>query len=69
MKSRNIKFEYDRDADAAYLTLTRGKVHESEEVKPGMIIDLDEHDEIVGVEILRFSERFARRPKQRKLTG
>ena len=69
MKPRNVKFEYDRAADAAYLTLAHGKVLESEEVEPGVIVDLDQRDQIVGVEILRFAQRFMRRQKPKKLAG
>ena len=64
IKLKSIKFEYDREADAAYLRLRRGKVAESEEVEPGLIVDLDSDDQIVGVEILRFARRFARTRKK-----
>lgn len=66
-KRKSVKFEYDRDADAAYLKIGRGKVVESEEVQPGLIVDLDADDQVVGVEILRFTRRFRR--KSRKLAG
>ena len=70
MKRKNIKFEYDKEVDAAYLTLRQGKVLESEEVEPGLIVDFDADDQIVGVEILRFSRRFPRQPKStKKLAG
>jgi uncharacterized protein YuzE len=58
MKKRTIKFEYDPDVDAAYLTLTRARISESEEVRPGIVVDLDASDQIVGIEILRFTRRF-----------
>jgi len=59
-----IKFEYDRQTDAAYLTLRRSKIVESEEVKPGLIVDLGPDDQVVGVEILRFTRRFGRQTKK-----
>jgi uncharacterized protein YuzE len=62
-KRKSVKFEYDRESDAAYLTIRPGKVVESEEVKPGLIVDLGTDDEIVGVEILRFARRFGRLKK------
>jgi len=58
MKKKAIKFEYDPDVDAAYLTLRRARVAESEEVRPGIVVDFDAGNEIVGVEILRFTKRF-----------
>ena len=62
MKNKRIKFEYDRDVDAAYLTLSRGKVRDSEEVQPGLIVDFGLDDEIIGVEILA-SPGFLRQQK------
>ena len=66
-KHKPVKFEYDRDTDAAYLKIGRGKVVESEEVEPGLIVDLGADDQIVGVELLRFTSRFGR--KTGKLAG
>ncbi len=63
-KRKSVKFEYDRESDAAYLRIRPGRVVESEEVEPGLIVDLGPHDEIVGVEILRFTRRFVRRTKK-----
>jgi uncharacterized protein YuzE len=63
-KRTAVKFEYDRESDAAYLKLGAGKVVESEEVKPGLIVDFGERDQIIGVEILRFARRFSREKKK-----
>jgi uncharacterized protein YuzE len=65
MKAKHVKLEYDSEVDAAYLTLARGRVTESEEVQPGVILDFDARDQVLGVEILRFSRRF----KPRKANG
>jgi uncharacterized protein YuzE len=61
MKNKSITFEYDADVDAAYLKLKKGRVAESEEVRPGIVVDFDSSDQVVGVEILRFTKRFASR--------
>jgi uncharacterized protein YuzE len=58
MKPRHMKLEYDPEVDAAYLTLSAGKVIESEEVRPGLIVDFGADEKVLGVEILRFSRRF-----------
>jgi uncharacterized protein YuzE len=63
MKSKQVKLEYDPEVDAAYLTLSAGKVVESEEVRPGLVVDFGANEQVLGVEILRFSRRF--RPKSR----
>jgi uncharacterized protein YuzE len=70
MKRKTVKFEYDKEADAAYLSIARGKVVESEEVEPGLVVDFGADDQIVGVEILQFSRRFTRQTKStKKLAG
>ena len=39
---------------------------ESEEVKPGLIVDLDKNEQVLGVEILEFSRRFVSKRKARR---
>jgi uncharacterized protein YuzE len=65
MRKKQIKFEYDAEVDAAYLSLRPGRVAESEEVQPGLVVDFTSKGEIVGVEILNFRKRFnAQIPKR-----
>jgi uncharacterized protein YuzE len=52
-----MKITVDKEADALYMRLTDTRIHDSEEVKPGVILDYDEKNNLVGVEILRVSER------------
>ena len=66
MRTKSVKFEYDAEVDAAYLTLKRARIAESEEVRPGIIVDFDKSDEIVGVEILSFTKRFQARERMMK---
>jgi uncharacterized protein YuzE len=47
-----MKLEYDSQADAAYIKLSAGEVSDSEEVRPGVVVDYDAQDRIVGIEIL-----------------
>jgi len=58
MKKNTIKFEYDPEVDAAYLTLSKARIAESEEVGPEIVVDFDSSKVIVGIEILRFTKRF-----------
>lgn len=53
------KVRYDPEADAAYIDLSAAKTVESEEVAPGVILDYDEHDRIVGIEVLRARSQLA----------
>jgi len=66
MKPRHVKLDYDPEVDAAYLTLAAGKVVESEEVRPGLIVDFGPDEQILGVEILRFSRRFRPTPRPKR---
>jgi uncharacterized protein YuzE len=50
-----MKFNYDTIADAAYLNFNEGKVAKTVEMKNGVVVDLGEKGNIVGIEILNFS--------------
>ncbi len=52
-----MRLKVDRESDALYLRLDESKIVDSEEVTPGVVLDFNEHDEVVGVEILRLSKR------------
>jgi uncharacterized protein YuzE len=52
-----MKVTVDKEADALYMRLSDTQIHDSEEVKPGIILDYDEKNNLVGIEILRVSER------------
>ena len=52
-----FRIKYDRLADALYIRLRDGKIVESDEVAPGIIVDLDENNEIIGIEVLQVSKR------------
>lgn len=51
-----MKTTYDRDADALYIRFADAAVVESQEVRPGVVIDLDSQGRMVGLEILDASE-------------
>jgi uncharacterized protein YuzE len=52
-----MRVHFDEKADAIYLRLDESKIVESEEVHPGIILDFNERDEVVGVELLRVKGR------------
>ena len=52
-----MKGTIDPEADALYMRLSDTRIHDSEEVKPGVILDYDEKNNLIGIEILRVSER------------
>lgn len=52
-----MKMHYDQKTDALYLRLDDSKIIESAEVQPGIVLDYDANNQVVGVEILRVQER------------
>lgn len=52
-----MKVHFDEQADALYLRLDDSEIVDSEEVKPGIVIDFDARDQVVGIEILRVKKR------------
>jgi len=52
-----MKLHVDKETDALYLRLDDSRIMESEEVSPGVVLDFNECNEVVGVEILNLSKR------------
>lgn len=52
-----MKLKIDESTDALYLRLDDSDIIESEEVSPGIVIDFDANDQVVGIEILSLSKR------------
>ncbi len=52
-----MRLKVDREADALYLRLDDSQIVDSEEVSPGVVLDYNEADQVVGVEILGLSKR------------
>jgi len=52
-----LRLNVDREADALYLRLGDSKIVESGEVSPGIVLDFNEANEVVGIEMLHLSKR------------
>ena len=52
-----MKVTYDTDVDVLRIVLSGVTVEESDEEKPGLILDYDKDGNIVGLEILDASHR------------
>ncbi|GIW42038.1 MAG: hypothetical protein KatS3mg076_2615 [Candidatus Binatia bacterium] len=52
-----MKLKLDREADALYLTLSDAPAARSDEVSPGIVVDYDDQDRVVGIEMLYLSKR------------
>jgi uncharacterized protein YuzE len=58
-----MKITYDKIANAAYMTLRKGKVAKTVEMADDVIIDLDKKGNLLGIELLDASNQL---PKQGK---
>jgi uncharacterized protein YuzE len=52
-----VKVTYDPEVDVLSVLLAEGVVEESDESKPGVILDYDAKGHLVGLEILNASKR------------
>ena len=58
-----MKLEYDPELDAAYLRLRNAKVTGSDEIAPGVVMDVAADGRPVGFELLDASEILDGRPQ------
>jgi len=54
-----MKVTYDPEVDVLRIVLSDAAIEESDEDKPGVILDYDKEGNIVGLEILEASKRMA----------
>jgi uncharacterized protein YuzE len=52
-----MRLKIDSENDALYLRLDETAIVDSEEIKPGVVLDYNKDDKVVGVEILNISPR------------
>lgn len=52
-----MKMQYDEKADALYLRLDDSRIVESEEVRPGIVLDFNDGRQVVGIELLGLKRR------------
>ncbi|RLI48176.1 MAG: DUF2283 domain-containing protein [Candidatus Thorarchaeota archaeon] len=52
-----MRVDYDPVADALYFHVGGGEVASSEEISPGVIVDFDKTGNVLGIEVLSYSER------------
>lgn len=54
-----MKVTYDPEVDVLRIVLSNAPIEESDEGKPGVILDYDREGNVVGLEILNVSKRTA----------
>jgi uncharacterized protein YuzE len=52
-----VKVRYDPEVDVLSILLSEAAVEESDESKPGVVLDYDKSGNVVGIEILEASKR------------
>ena len=52
-----MKIRVDKENDVLYFRIDENRIVESEEVQPGVILDYDDENRVVGIEILGISKR------------
>jgi uncharacterized protein YuzE len=53
-----MKVKYDKEVDTLYIKFSDSPVKESDEDKPGIVLDYAVDGSIVGIEIMDASKRF-----------
>ena len=56
-----MRIRVDKENDALYFRFDESQIVESEEVEPGVILDFDANEQVVGIEILRISSRASKK--------
>jgi uncharacterized protein YuzE len=51
-----MRISYDEKADCLYIRLKETSYYESDEVRPGVLLDYDDKGNVIGIEILDASE-------------
>jgi uncharacterized protein YuzE len=52
-----VKVIYDKDTDTLSIIMRKGSVFESDETRPGLILDYDRARRLVSIELLDASEQ------------
>ena len=52
-----MKLTVDKEADALYLRLDKSRIAETEEIAPGVMLDFNPANEVVGAEMHYLSKR------------
>ena len=52
-----MRLHVDQEADALYLRLDESRIVDSGEVAPGVVLDYNAENQVVGIEILHLSKR------------
>ena len=54
-----MRLKYDPEADVLYIVLSEKGAYEGEHLDSGVVVNYDENGDVVSIEILSLSKRFA----------
>ena len=57
-----MRLRYDPEADALYIRFQEGEVGETDEVFPGVMLDVDNNGNLLGLEVLNASSKLGKKP-------
>ncbi len=57
-----MKITYDKEADALYMCVNRGKIKKTVEINSRVLVDVGDEGKVIGIELLFVSERI---PKEK----
>lgn len=57
-----MKVKYSSDVDILYIKLTDSPIEESDEDKPGVVVDYASDGSVVGIEIMNASKKWQSQP-------
>lgn len=52
-----MRIKVDYENDALYFRLDESRIVDSEEIRPGVVVDYDDKNNVIGVELLGISNR------------
>ncbi|MCW3109827.1 MAG: hypothetical protein JWQ09_4333 [Segetibacter sp.] len=55
-----MKVKYDKENDILYIRLSNNPIIESDSEKPGIVLDYDSEQNVVGIEVLNASKKMER---------
>ena len=55
-----MKIEYDKDADALYITIKEDYVERTDELENGVALDFDSSGNLIGIEVLNAAKKYSK---------
>ncbi|MFH1289855.1 MAG: DUF2283 domain-containing protein [Nanoarchaeota archaeon] len=63
------KYNYDKESDSLFINIKDGEEESFEEIAPGINIELNENNEVIGIEVLKASRFLKGLKKTEEMSG